>query len=777
MSVLDEVLEAAAANPERAVFISRRGEPTQIELAKWIAERLAAHGYVTILQDLHFQHTNFMLAMDGALASGARVLGLLSREYLGSQDCMLEATTAMRKGRLILLNIDGCDPSGVLQNQVHVPFLPVWQTGDAGEMERVILATLADPAKRSGEQPAPVAVGRAQTIHSQILMHDEAAFAGRDTELARLKELLWAGGSAALTRAGARGLVDEAALAGMGGVGKTTLARAYAFRHRGDYHGVWWVRAETAETLIDDLIELGARDMPGLERWEDPEAAARETLRLIATRATGKPWLIVYDNAPGEGAVKPWRPQSNAHVIVTSRNPNWTAAVELDVFTPEAAVDFLCETAGRGQPSDREDAAALAAQLGYLPLALAHAGSHCQIRLNPRITFAAYSRRLTEFWDEKPDAADSVHGRYATSVLATFSLALDDIVAGRPDGDPAPCPEAETVMGVLAHLAPEQVPEFLLRPLFAGAHAVMPEAAFDRALKALAAGALATWGAFEDGAPHLSVHRLVQEIMRARLAAAGRAAACAELAVTSINRTFDASGAMSSIATNARWLPHAKAVLAHAPRDGGAAYHTLWTQLLIGDLEVARGSLAAALAAYEDARGLAERLAKPDPTNQIWQRELAVTHSFVGNVQVARGNLSDALAAYRTSNEIVERLAAADPGNAGWQRDLSVSHNKIGDVPQNPGKSRRGAGRLQCLTRHTRAPRRRRSRQRRMAARSLRQPGKDRRRALSPGKSHRGPGRLQSLPRHKRTPRRSRSRQCRMAARPLRLSNEASATC
>jgi hypothetical protein len=29
---------------------------------------------------------------------------------------------------------------------------------------------------------------------------------------------------------------------------------------------------------------------------------------------------------------------------------------------------------------------------------------------------------------------------------------------------------------------------------------------------------------------------------------------------------------------------------------------------------------------------------------------------------------------------IAERLAKADPGNADWQRDLSVSHNTIGDV-------------------------------------------------------------------------------------------------
>ena len=45
-----------------------------------------------------------------------------------------------------------------------------------------------------------------------------------------------------------------------------------------------------------------------------------------------------------------------------------------------------------------------------------------------------------------------------------------------------------------------------------------------------------------------------------------------------------------------------------------------------------------------------------------------------------RATCPEALGSYRVSLAIVERLARADPGNAAWQRDLSVFHNKIGDV-------------------------------------------------------------------------------------------------
>ena len=132
------------------------------------------------------------------------------------------------------------------------------------------------------------------------------------------------------------------------------------------------------------------------------------------------------------------------------------------------------------------------------------------------------------------------------------------------------------------------------------------------------------------------------------------------------------------------------------------------------------------------------------------------------------------------ANDIIAKLAAADPGNAGWQRDLSVSWDKLGDVrvaqgdlagalqaftagrtsptssppptPATPGGSaisasatsaRRRAGgtgrpaRLPGLptqARHHRQARRRRPRQRPVAARPVGQLGEARRRAAGPGR-------------------------------------------
>ena len=94
----------------------------------------------------------------------------------------------------------------------------------------------------------------------------------------------------------------------------------------------------------------------------------------------------------------------------------------------------------------------------------------------------------------------------------------------------------------------------------------------------------------------------------------------------------------------------------------------------------AQGDLAGALKSYRDSRAIRERLAKSDPANAGWQRDLAESYDKVGNVQAAQGDLAGALKSYRDRLAIMERLAKSDPGNAGWQRDLAVSYAKVAQV-------------------------------------------------------------------------------------------------
>jgi predicted negative regulator of RcsB-dependent stress response len=111
------------------------------------------------------------------------------------------------------------------------------------------------------------------------------------------------------------------------------------------------------------------------------------------------------------------------------------------------------------------------------------------------------------------------------------------------------------------------------------------------------------------------------------------------------------------------------------------------SKVKIGDVLVVQGDSRGALAAYQAGLAITEELAKRDPANTEWQRDLYVSKTMIGNVMMLLGDGAGALAAYQAGLSTAEGLAKRDPENTQWQRDLSVSNNKIGDVRMAQGDS------------------------------------------------------------------------------------------
>jgi tetratricopeptide (TPR) repeat protein len=105
----------------------------------------------------------------------------------------------------------------------------------------------------------------------------------------------------------------------------------------------------------------------------------------------------------------------------------------------------------------------------------------------------------------------------------------------------------------------------------------------------------------------------------------------------------------------------------------------------VGDMRKDQGDLPGALKSYSDSLAIREQLAKSDPGNMEWQRDLSVSYNNVGGVQKDHGDLPGALKSYSDSLAIAERLAKSDPGNAGWQRDLAVAWGMVGIVQEAQG--------------------------------------------------------------------------------------------
>ena len=416
----------------------------------------------------------------------------------------------------------------------YCDLLPELRAQDVNALANKILGDLGITTRNVAgvpKLPDGLMVDPPPLVHPRI--RSNPLFTGREDLLEKLDVLLLDGPGkpAALLNVGGPSLGSNSmaaakALGGLGGVGKTELAREFGWRNQSAYAGVWWIEAES-DGLLNGLVDLGARFNPRIGEEKNREKAARASVEELENRGLQKPWLLIYDNAQDPAAIDGWMPRAGAHCLITSRWRDWTGeadALDVDVFPPDVAVDYLCDTAGRSQPQDREQAALLAKELGYLPLALSHAAAFCRAR--KATNFKEYLEKLAERVKQDPDQRTREGKDYPRSVYNTFVLALERVVAGQPELGVPPQPRAEELMGIMACLGSDGIPLD-----------IFPESLFSRdeltgILAALDEAALVTQVRLKDDAPAVNVHRLVQRVMQVRLAAKASAAASAAAAVT-----------------------------------------------------------------------------------------------------------------------------------------------------------------------------------------------------------------------------------------------------
>ena len=116
------------------------------------------------------------------------------------------------------------------------------------------------------------------------------------------------------------------------------------------------------------------------------------------------------------------------------------------------------------------------------------------------------------------------------------------------------------------------------------------------------------------------------------------------------------------------------------------AQHTLaLSHSRLGDALAAQGDLIATMESYHQSLTIRKALARSQPSNPIYRRELKTVYNWMGNYSghpmfINLGDQATALDYYRQGLVISEELAAADPKNAFARLDLAISYGKMGDI-------------------------------------------------------------------------------------------------
>ncbi|MEU4623651.1 FxSxx-COOH system tetratricopeptide repeat protein [Actinoplanes sp. NPDC023801] len=395
---------------------------------------------------------------------------------------------------LIPLHIDNVDLSST---NWALRFVPSVAGLDSAEAVQLLLDTVGSVL---GPPPGPASkgAGSGPRLPGSLppvwnLSRRNSAFIGRDDVLNPVHDVL--------SQPGAR-----VAVHGLIGVGKSQLALEFAYRYADEYDLVWWISAEHAGLIGEQIgalcLQLGI---------VGPEAHPMVAMSKIEDSLTARArWLLVFDNVVAREDILPWLPRDNGHVLVTSRSEDWrqiTPSVELDVLPRAEAVQFLLE---RRPDLAAGDAVEIAQALGDLPLALTQAADYLSVTA---VAGADYLQLLVQEMVPVLELGQPID--YPQSLADAIASSM----AALSEADPA----AAAVVRLCAMLALEPVSIEVLVAL------AQPSEEYPRVLEPLreviggplarqeSIGRIGAYGLARLSPGTVEVHRLTQAVVRSQM--------------------------------------------------------------------------------------------------------------------------------------------------------------------------------------------------------------------------------------------------------------------
>jgi len=455
-------------------FLSHRGPDKKMDLVAPFARMMTALYGMTFFVDCEAtnmkskaQEGNKVNVLRQALWACRVVVVFLSKNFHESIWCLKELYTVMyrrqRESESLILHIVYCD--GMDPGQCRA--IPEYQSLSLGDfwgtvynqgtslqdfatthLHRTILQFIRGDDAVSKTPDETVAAWR-KVCRVRFGIPDAVPyFQGRKRELAQLSNIFKDRASPVI------------ATHGVGGVGKSQLVVSWVHQNLAHYHLVAWIRAEHEFALVQDLAQLGEKDM-GLEfaDSENMNQKAQRTLKAIEIRSTyNSPGLVVFDNAKSYSTLNDqgWLPELGryCHALLTTRDCSGSSEDDhvtvgpLDQGSSLAVVNHFLRRSLL--EAEIPHVLKILQSFDFLPLAVVSFAAFAR-KFGLDDAFQAvepvfFQRKIHDQRNYKGEQRDTVH-----AVLRAQVLSLDD--------------DARTMLNYLSVLAPENVPRPFLKTL------------------------------------------------------------------------------------------------------------------------------------------------------------------------------------------------------------------------------------------------------------------------------------------------------------------------
>lgn len=523
--------------------------------ATWIAEVIERHGGKALIQAWDIQAgDDFVLAMHKFLQECDICVPVLSQAYFDSTYCNAEwagAFAADAKNdakKMIPVRVTDVEPDGLLKSKVYIDLFG--NLDEATATERLLTGLGMRNIERKSGKGFPLGMF-AKKIHTQFpggvplnnLPKLDRDFLGREDKLAEIRE--------AFRKS------NIVCIAGLGGMGKTQLALKYAHRFADEYQNViWWIRAEEDAKRYEDCRKFLRKAEQIVEGQELKEEVLVE--RLNDWQDDHDPWLFIFDNVESAGDILPYLSRNiNGHVLITAQDQRLhsriqnAVLVELDVFTHEDAMNFMCKQLSESAIGDGNAVETLIKRLSGFPLALKQATAYMDEKAN-NCDCAEYLELLNEHGLEVFEDDDFALPNYRAMVTTTWRVAIDKI------SEPA-----RQLLYLCAYMDAERIPlEFFVQQREVLSKLLCSELGDKLKVKKVVRN-LVQYAFVEPMGGFLNIHRLVQDVVRSNLHEDHWLSYCLEAAIAAMPEE-DSYNSRESRDWFARVSAHAIKIANHA---------------------------------------------------------------------------------------------------------------------------------------------------------------------------------------------------------------------